>query len=110
MDGNLFGHLLATPIGPAAGLHTQLTQNILCAWLCGGRLIGLKTVQIDGMHSLQGGAEMALILRRVATSALFCSPIGRTDAADPGSRRNGRGRRGWLLNVDGANRRRGEKA
>jgi len=42
----MFGDYLATPIGPAAGPHTQLTQNILCAWLCGGRFIELKTVQI----------------------------------------------------------------
>ena len=43
---NLFGEYLTTPIGPAAGPHTQLTQNILCAWLCGARFIELKTVQI----------------------------------------------------------------
>ena len=43
---DMFGHHLATPIGPAAGPHTQLTQNILCAWLSGGRFIELKTVQI----------------------------------------------------------------
>jgi putative selenate reductase len=43
---SLFGHSLATPIGPAAGPHTQLAQNILSAWLCGGRFIELKTVQI----------------------------------------------------------------
>ncbi|MCK4598583.1 putative selenate reductase subunit YgfK, partial [Candidatus Bipolaricaulota bacterium] len=43
---DLFGHYLATPIGPAAGPHTQLTQNIICAWLSGGRFIELKTVQI----------------------------------------------------------------
>jgi putative selenate reductase len=42
----MFGHHLATPIGPAAGPHTQLTQNILAAWLSGGRFIELKTVQI----------------------------------------------------------------
>ena len=42
----MFGHHLATPFGPAAGPHTQLTQNILCAWLSGGRFIELKTVQI----------------------------------------------------------------
>jgi len=42
----MYGHHLATPIGPAAGPHTQLTQNILCAWLSGGRFIELKTVQI----------------------------------------------------------------
>lgn len=42
----MFGHELTTPIGPAAGPHTQLAQNIVCAWLSGGRFIELKTVQI----------------------------------------------------------------
>ena len=40
------GRYLATPIGPGAGPHTQLAQNIVAAWLCGGRFIELKTVQI----------------------------------------------------------------
>lgn len=43
---NLFGHHLANPIGPAAGPHTQLAQNIISAWLSGGRFIELKTVQV----------------------------------------------------------------
>ncbi len=43
---DMFGHFLATPIGPAAGPHTQLAQNIICTWLSGGRFIELKTVQI----------------------------------------------------------------
>ncbi|RLC66438.1 MAG: putative selenate reductase subunit YgfK, partial [Chloroflexi bacterium] len=42
----MFGHYLATPIGPGAGPHTQLAQNIVCAWLSGARFIELKTVQI----------------------------------------------------------------
>lgn len=42
---DLFGHYLATPVGPAAGPHTQLTQNIICSWLSGARFIELKTVQ-----------------------------------------------------------------
>lgn len=42
----IFGEYLATPIGPSAGPHTQLSQNIVAAWLCGGRFIELKTVQI----------------------------------------------------------------
>ena len=46
LSSTLFGDRLATPIGPAAGPHTQLTQNILSAWLTGGRFIELKTVQI----------------------------------------------------------------
>ncbi|HMO05376.1 MAG TPA: FAD-dependent oxidoreductase [Kiritimatiellia bacterium] len=40
-----FGHLLDTPIGVAAGPHTQLAPNIIAAWLCGSRFIELKTVQ-----------------------------------------------------------------
>ncbi|MEJ2210726.1 MAG: FAD-dependent oxidoreductase, partial [Anaerolineae bacterium] len=42
----MFGLPLATPVGPAAGPHTQLAQNIVAAWLSGGRFIELKTVQI----------------------------------------------------------------
>jgi putative selenate reductase len=42
---DLYGQHLSTPIGPAAGPHTQLAQNIVSAWLCGGRFMELKTVQ-----------------------------------------------------------------
>jgi len=40
-----FGRILETPIGVAAGPHTQLAQNIVAAWLCGARYLELKTVQ-----------------------------------------------------------------
>lgn len=40
------GHRASSPFGPAAGPHTQLAQNIVLAWLAGGRVIELKTVQI----------------------------------------------------------------
>jgi putative selenate reductase len=43
---SLFGKFLATPVGPSAGPHTQLSQNIVSSWLCGGRFIELKTVQL----------------------------------------------------------------
>lgn len=43
---DVYGKYLATPIGPSAGPHTQLSQNIVSAWLCGGRFVELKTVQI----------------------------------------------------------------
>lgn len=42
----IFGEFLATPLGPSAGPHTQMSQNIVSSWLCGGRFIELKTVQI----------------------------------------------------------------
>ncbi|MDO9548666.1 MAG: putative selenate reductase subunit YgfK [Candidatus Marinimicrobia bacterium] len=41
----IFGQALETPIGVAAGPHTQMAQNIITAWLCGARYIELKTVQ-----------------------------------------------------------------
>ena len=40
------GRPCATPIGPAAGPHSQLAENIVLAWLGGSRLFELKTVQI----------------------------------------------------------------
>ena len=40
------GHRAATPLGPAAGPHGQLAQNIVLSWLGGSRIIELKTVQI----------------------------------------------------------------
>ena len=42
----VMGHPVATPLGPAAGPHTQLAQNIVLSWLTGGRTFELKTVQI----------------------------------------------------------------
>ncbi len=48
---NMFfaGETLENPVGPAAGPHTQLAQNIIAAYLAGARFIELKTVQIlDG--------------------------------------------------------------
>ncbi len=39
------GRRLESPIGVAAGPHTQLSQNLVAAWLCGARWLELKTVQ-----------------------------------------------------------------
>jgi len=41
----IFDERCDTPVGPAAGPHTQLTQNIIAAYLVGGRFFELKTVQ-----------------------------------------------------------------
>ena len=41
-----YGQILETPLGVAAGPHTQLAQNIIAAWLCGARYIELKTIQV----------------------------------------------------------------
>jgi putative selenate reductase len=40
------GRPAATPVGPAAGPHSQMAQNIVLSWLGGSRLFELKTVQI----------------------------------------------------------------
>ena len=43
---SFLGRKAATPIGPAAGPHSQMAQNIILAWLGGARLFELKTVQV----------------------------------------------------------------
>lgn len=40
------GNFCSNPIGPAAGPHTQLAQNISALYLTGARIFELKTVQI----------------------------------------------------------------
>ena len=45
----IFGRKLETPVGSAAGPHTQLAQNLAAAYYSGSRFFELKTVQIiDG--------------------------------------------------------------
>jgi putative selenate reductase len=39
------GRRAASPLGPAAGPHGQMAQNIVLAWLAGSRILELKTVQ-----------------------------------------------------------------
>ncbi len=46
LSTSVHGHLAATPLGPAAGPHTQLAQNIVLAYLGGCRIFELKTVQM----------------------------------------------------------------
>lgn len=43
---DVFSQRCSTPLGPAAGPHTQLAQNIVASYLVGGRFMELKTVQI----------------------------------------------------------------
>lgn len=42
----LHGRRLASPLGPAAGPHTQMAQNLVLGWLAGARVFELKTVQV----------------------------------------------------------------
>ena len=41
------GRRAGNPLGPAAGPHTQMAQNILLSYVAGGRILELKTVQVD---------------------------------------------------------------
>ena len=41
------GALAGNPSGPAAGPHTQMAQNLLLSYVAGGRILELKTVQVD---------------------------------------------------------------
>ena len=41
------GRRVGNPAGPAAGPHTQMAQNILLSYVAGGRVLELKTVQVN---------------------------------------------------------------
>ncbi|TVR42423.1 MAG: FAD-binding protein [Bacteroidia bacterium] len=45
LHSTVFGKRLHTPLGVAAGPHSQMAQNIVAAWLLGARYMELKTVQ-----------------------------------------------------------------
>lgn len=56
------GNPAANPVGPAAGPHTQLAQNIVLSWLAGSRIIELKTVQIkDHLELTRPCIDMATV-------------------------------------------------
>ena len=45
-SNQVFNESSTTPVGPAAGPHSQLAQNIIVSYLAGARFIELKTVQV----------------------------------------------------------------
>ena len=45
LSTEIFNQKIHTPLGVAAGPHSQMSQNIIGAWLMGARYIELKTVQ-----------------------------------------------------------------
>ena len=74
---DFLGRPAASPVGPAAGPHTQMAQNIVLAWLGGARVFELKTVQI--MDTLETwGFRTADKRKRVtgaAAVAIYCEEI-----------------------------------
>lgn len=59
----IFERTLETPVGPAAGPHTQLAQNIAAAYYTGSRFFELKTVQI------MDGAELSACVNKPCIKA-----------------------------------------
>ena len=59
----IFGRKLETPVGPAAGPHTQLAQNIVAAYYTGSRFFELKTVQV------MDGAELSACVNKPCIKA-----------------------------------------
>ncbi len=57
----IFGQKAETPLGPAAGPHTQLAQNIITSYLVGGRFIELKTAQERDDFALTGAVAKPCI-------------------------------------------------
>ena len=59
----IFGEKLEVPLGPAAGPHTQMAQNIISAYIGGARFFELKTVQV------MDGEELAKCIARPCINA-----------------------------------------
>ena len=57
-DMTIFTRNLETPVGPAAGPHTQLAQNIIASYYAGARFFELKTVQ------MMDGAELSACVNK----------------------------------------------
>ncbi|MFT3786897.1 MAG: hypothetical protein QM770_12140 [Tepidisphaeraceae bacterium] len=47
LSARFHGRRVGNPSGPAAGPHTQMAQNLLLSYLAGGRVLELKTVQVN---------------------------------------------------------------
>lgn len=62
-QAELFGRKLENVVGPAAGPHTQLAQNLAAAYAAGGRFFELKTVQI------MDGEELAACIAKPCINA-----------------------------------------
>ncbi|NNE74941.1 MAG: 4Fe-4S dicluster domain-containing protein [Acidimicrobiales bacterium] len=74
------GRRCATPIGPAAGPHSQLAENIVLAWLGGSRLFELKTVQVlDDLDIGRPCIDMQTIGYNIEWSQELSVPVSLTE-------------------------------
>ena len=97
------GARAANPIGPAAGPHTQLAQNIALGWLAGARIFELKTIQINDRLTLTRPCiDMATVgyntewsqeltleesLREYVTASMLLEILGAWDLVSHGGER-----------------------
>lgn len=74
---------LRYPVGPAAGPHTQLAQNLLSAYLTGARFFELKTVQIIDGKEMQSMIEKPCIdVKNVGYNVEWSTELTVEDAAN----------------------------
>ena len=52
---NFHGHTASSPLGPAAGPHSQLAQNIVLSFLGGGRIFELTAFGEQGLVEQRAG-------------------------------------------------------
>ncbi len=77
---DFLGRRCATPVGPAAGPHSQLAQNIALSWLGGSRLFELKTVQvIDDLDIARPCIDMQTIGYNIEWSQELTCPQSLTE-------------------------------
>ena len=104
------GTRAANPIGPAAGPHTQLAQNVALGWLAGARIFELKTIQLNDRLTLSRPCiDMATVgyntewsqelrleesLREYVKASMIIEILGASGILDPpGERREATGQR-----------------
>ena len=75
MSVRFHGRQASTPLGPAAGPHTQMAQNIALSYLGGSRILELKTVQVlDRLSIPRPCIDMATVGYNVEWSQEFEVP------------------------------------
>lgn len=72
----IFGETCDTPVGPAAGPHTQLTQNIAASYLVGGRFLSSRLFRNLTVWSSKSPA-LTRGMRAIIQSGLKSFPLNR---------------------------------
>ena len=78
----VFGDELGSAVGPAAGPHTQLAENLIASYLAGGRYMELKTCQImDGEELMAAIPKPCIIAEDEAYNCEWSTELKIEDAA-----------------------------